>query len=286
MASAKDNKPAVAGSASVHLDAAVFGASVQLPSFDKVEAETWFAVADANFALRKVTDSTTKYYYVLSKLDASTLRKLSSFIKRPKGEDPYTEIKEELCEAYEPPLEQKLDALLTIGDMGEESPKEYVMEIRRLAADATLDDVLKRIFVRGLPRPVVTAITASLGEKLATVITAANKAWTASASANNSSSTAAASVSAVTAPQAPQPRRGGRGGRGARQRGSRSGSAPTMTTLTLCSFHKKFGDSAGRCAPGCSRWSEARSQEPPAQVFGIEEALDGEDSRVGESENC
>ena len=212
----QDSKAAVAGSASVHLDAAVFGASVQLPSFNKVEAETWFAVADANFALRRVTDSLTKYYYVLSKLDASMLRKLSSFIKRPKGDDPYAEIKEELCEAYEPPLEKKLDALLTIGDMGDESPKEYGMEIRRLAADASLDDVLKRVFVRGLPRPIVTAITASLGEKLATVITAANKAWTASSAAANEQ---AASVATVAAPQDARSRRFARGGRGGRQRG-------------------------------------------------------------------
>ena len=49
--------------------AAVYGASVQLPTFDKVEPEAWFAVADANFALGRVLDSTTKYYYVLSKLD-------------------------------------------------------------------------------------------------------------------------------------------------------------------------------------------------------------------------
>ena len=53
--------------------AAVLGASVQLLNFDKVDPETWFTVADANFALRKVTDSTTKCYYVLSKLDAAFL---------------------------------------------------------------------------------------------------------------------------------------------------------------------------------------------------------------------
>ena len=53
--------------------AAVFGASVQLPNFDKVDPKTWFTVADANFALRKVMDSTTKYYYVLSKLDVASL---------------------------------------------------------------------------------------------------------------------------------------------------------------------------------------------------------------------
>ena len=277
MASAKaseDSKVAVASSAAVHLDAAVFGASVQLPAFDKVEAETWFAVADANFALRKVTDSTTKYYYVLSKLDASTLRKLSSFIKRPKGDDPYSEIKEELCEAYEPPLEKKLDSLLTIGDMGDESPKEYGMEIRRLAADATLDDVLKRIFIRGLPRSVVTAITGNLGASFSTVITVANRAWTASSSTNEQS----ASVAAVSAPQGAGSRRGARGSRGGRQRGAKQSGGQTRT-VTLCHFHLKFGDAAKRCAPSCSRFNENRTRDSQApQVFQVEE-LDGEDAQ-------
>ena len=284
MASGKtseDNKAAVSTQASVHLDAAVFGAMVQLPAFDKVEAETWFAVADANFALRKVTDSTTKYYYVLSKLNASTLRKLSSFIKKPRGSDPYREIKEELCEAYQPRLEQKLDALLSLAGMGDESPKEYGMEIKHLVSDATLDDMCKRIFVRGLPRQIVKAITGSLGGDFTAVITAANKAWTAAAATDSQAASvsvvsrqSAASVSAVAKKSTPFPRRGGRGGRQG-QRGSRSGAQ--MSTLTLCSFHKKFGDSARRCASGCSRWGEERPRE--TQVFHVEESLDGEDTQ-------
>ena len=121
-------------------------------------------MADANFALRKVTDTTTKYYYVLSKLDAATLRKLSAFLKQARGADPYMEIKNMLCEAYEPPLEQKLDALLTFSDIGDERPREFGLEVQRLASDATKDDILKRIYIRCLPEKVVTAITGSLGE--------------------------------------------------------------------------------------------------------------------------
>ena len=136
---------------SVHLDPAVFGATVQLPAFDKVEAETWFVVADANFALTRVTDPTTKYYYVLLKLDASTLRKLTAFIKQSRGPDPYAEIKDVLCDAYEPSLEQKLDAMLALTDLGDERPKEFGLELKRLASDSTRDDILKRIFVRCLP---------------------------------------------------------------------------------------------------------------------------------------
>ena len=150
-----------------------------------------------------------------------------------------------------------------------------------MASDASLDDVLKHIFIRGLPRPLVTAITASLGEKFATVITAANKAWTASVANSNNP---AASVAAVSALQYPSACCGSRGGRGGRQRGARAG--PQMTTLTLCSYHNKFGDGARKCAQGCARWDEYRSRNIPAtQVFSVEEALDGEDSHVGESEN-
>ena len=129
-------------------DAAVFGATVQLPAFDKVEPETWFTShhADTNFALGKVTDSATKYYYVLSKLDAFTLRKLSAFLKCNRGPDPYQEIRRQLCCTYEPRLEQKLETLLAIKDMGDERPMEFALEPQRLSSDATMDDVLKRIF--------------------------------------------------------------------------------------------------------------------------------------------
>ena len=50
-------------------------------------------------------------------------------------------------EGDEPPLEQKLDSLLAIKDMGDEQPMEFAQELQCLSADATLDDVLKRIFI-------------------------------------------------------------------------------------------------------------------------------------------
>ena len=109
--------------------AAVFRASVQLPNFDKVEPETWFMVADANFTLRRVTDSTTKYYYVLSKLDMTTLRHLSTFLKQLRGDDLYDEIKAELCDAYEAPLDRKLDALLALTELRDDWLQRWVQSL-------------------------------------------------------------------------------------------------------------------------------------------------------------
>ena len=258
----------------VQVDAAsVFGASVQLPMFDKAEPDAWLILAEANFNLWKVTDSNTKYWYVLSKFDASTFRKLSTFLKSPREDDPYGELRRMLCRMYEPPLAQKIDALLALTDAGDERPSEFVLELRRLEADASVEDFIKRIFVRCQSQEIRTAIASSLGGKLDTIVEVADRAWTdARALATN------AMVAAVSGPPSSQARKGARGGR---QRGFRPQAMGQTTALNLCSYHKKFGDSAKKCVPACSRWGDHRSRESQAQVFHVQEALDGEDELLG-----
>ena len=201
-------------------DAAVYGATVQLPAFDKVKPETCFMVADANFAIGKVTDPTTKFYYVLSKLDATSLRKLSAFLKAPRGSDPYNEIRRKLCRTYEPALERKVDTLLAMKEMGDERPMEFALELQRLAADAMMDDVLKRIFLCCLPPSIATAVSKRRGLKFNALAEAADDGWTTAAAA---AAEASASVSAVTRAQGSH-----RGARGGRQRRSRSAGPGTQ----------------------------------------------------------
>ena len=185
-------------SQAIQLDAtAVFSALVQLPMFDRTEPDAWLLLADANFNLRGVTDSRTKYWYVLSKFDASTLRKLSTFLKEPRGTDPYQELREMLCQTYEPPLEQKLDAFLTLMEIGDERPSKFGLELQRLTASASMDNVRKRIFLRCLPKTIVTAIMGSLEGNFQAIVKAADRAWTAASTASGQSSSAA-TVSAVS----------------------------------------------------------------------------------------
>ena len=271
MASAKSQDDAKPVGAAVPLDAAVFGAAVQLPVLDKMEPDAWFAVMDANFALRKVTDSTTRYYYVLSKLDSTLLWKLSMFLKLPRGQDPYNEIRAKLCKVFEAPMEQKLDALLATESIGDERPSEFGMELQRLADAATMDDILKWVFLRSLLPAIVTAITGSLSASFDIVVEAADHVWTAAAKSPT------ASVSAISRPQGP-PTRGGK--RGGRQRGARAAASGQVQNVNLCSFHRKFGDAARKCATGCSRWCKDRPRDSQAaRVFHVEEALDGEDTQ-------
>ena len=211
-----------------------------------------------------------RHYYVLSKLDATTLRKLSAFLKRDRGPDPYKEIRARLCRTYEPPLEQKIDTLLATKDMGDEKPIEFALELQRLAAEATVDDFLKRIFLRSLPPQIATAIRASRGAKLESLAEAADDALATAAAAAGE-----ATVAAISGPKTTTARRG----RGRRQRGGRApASGGQIKTLSLCSFHQRFGDSAKKCSPGCARWGEKGAKEE-VKVFHVEEGLDGEDEQ-------
>ena len=112
-----------------------------------------------------------------------------------------------LCQTYEPPKEQKLDALLSLTDIGDERPSELVLELQRLASDATVEDFLKQILVRFLPTSIVTAITGSLSGDLVSVAKAADRAWTAAATSASASS---AKVSAVVATASAPASRGNR----------------------------------------------------------------------------
>ena len=199
---------------------------------------------------------------------------MSTFLKLSRGDDPYQELRDKLCETYELPLEQKVDVFLAMKDIGDERPAEFAMELQRLLANASIDDVLKRVFVRCLPPTIVTAITGSLDGKFRTVVQAADKAWTAAAGASGGA-TPTTSVAAITGPPGVRDNRHGGGQCGNRSTGQ-------ITNVALCSFHKKFGDSARKCAQGCSQWGEMGPREPAAtRVFHVEESLEGEDTNVG-----
>ena len=229
----------------------VYGATVQLPTFDKLEPRAWFRIADANFGIRRVTDPVTKYYYVLSKLDSETLRKLSAFLDLPLRADPYSDLRQKLCATFEPPLEAKLDAFLATNDAGDERPAQFGLELQRLLANATTDDLCKRVFLRSIKPSIVTAITGSLSGSFETVMAAADKAWM--AAANSDQGGPQATVSAVAHPTSSAPRgngrggRGGRGARGGRQRGTRP--PGQVESVALCHLHIEGSATPPKNAP-------------------------------------
>ena len=156
-------------------DPASHSVAVQLPTFNRLVPSSWFHLADANFHLRGISQSETKYWYVVSKLDADTLKKLSAFLAAPRGADPYAEIRAVLCQTYEPKREQKIDALLSATDMGDERPAEFALELKRLLDNASAKEILKRVSFGCLPRRLKDVVSASLDDSFDGLVAAADR---------------------------------------------------------------------------------------------------------------
>ena len=216
-----------------------------------------------------MTDSRTKFWYVLSKFDAATLRKLSTFLKEPRGED-HTRSYETCCARLRAETRAKSGCVpRVVGDWrraafrvrpGDPAPRRKRDNGRHEEASFPSVACLR---TSSPPSPQALAQISGCGGSCRQSVTA-----------ESASGTRPAAVSAVTKAPTSQGRFGGQH-KGPRPSGK-------MSTLTLCHFHKKFGNSARRCAPGCSRWGEDRPRNnPTTRVFQVEQDLDGEDAGIG-----
>ena len=168
------------------------------------------------------------------------------FLAAPRGKDPYAEIRSMLCQTYEPKREQKLDALLSATDLGDERPAEFALELKRLLDNASSEEILKRIFFRCLPRRLKDVVSACSDESFDGLAAVADRAWARDSAmetavtvvqAANPHVSPTSSSSMVSTTTVNPPARG----RGRRQRGGARQPRQESRSIVLCPFHVKWG---------------------------------------------
>ena len=88
--------------------------------------ETWFAQAEAQFALRDITNETTKFHHVVSVLSADVASKVSSILRSPPGHNPYTALKKQLTCKYQLTEHERAAAIFNIPALGDERPSQIM----------------------------------------------------------------------------------------------------------------------------------------------------------------
>lgn len=210
--------------------AAIHAVSLKLPTFLASRPDVWFQQTEAQFALRNITDSTTRYYYLLTALDPVVAERMAGDVALVPREDKYTYLKGKLMEVYGLTDDQKADRLLDLAGLGDWKPSQLCAHIQSLTVDR--NSLLRRIFLRQLPEDVRVQVAALDEENLpalarkADVIMAAKR--------------APSSINAST----PLPRK---------KVPSRSSEKPD-----LCWYHAKFGHKAKTCRPPCTYSAEHR----------------------------
>ena len=123
--------------------------------FMETAVNGWFTILEAQFHLRNVTASKTKFYAVISSLPAEEVGKLTNAIFASQD---YEELKRTLIEAHEqtkPEFLEKLMSATTIS--GRPSP--YLHEMLSVAKRIGIsDDIVRHKFLQALPSTISPVI--------------------------------------------------------------------------------------------------------------------------------
>ena len=222
--------------------------SLKLPAFWPEEVEVWFAQTEAQFAIKRIMDSRTKFYYVVSVLPQDVAPQLSDLLRAPPA-TPYESLKDRLFQLYFLSDCQRFEALVNLPLVVDQKPSILMNKMLALyPADSKPDFMFRGHFLR-LPAEIRShlihesiidprALKADALWQSRALFPVAHVSGNGrpggSSKSKNQSSWQRSSTSSLPAP-APQ---------------SSSGS-----DNVYCRYHRKFGNNAHRCFQPCT-WSE------------------------------
>ena len=216
--------PAADPAAATATAAAVHAVSLKLPTFLASRPDVWFQQAEAQFALRHITDPTTQYYYLLTALDPIVAERMAGEVALTPEADKYAYLKGKLMEVYGLTDDQKADRLLDLSGLGDWKPSQLCAHMQGLAVDK--DVLLRRIFLRQLPEDVRVQVAALDANNLPAL---ARKADVIMAAKQATSSVYASS-----------------------RQSKKKFPSQHPDKPTLCWYHAKFGNKAKACRPPCA----------------------------------
>jgi hypothetical protein len=124
--------------------------AVRLPPFWAERPAVWFDQAKAQFFLVGVNSEKTKFFHVISQLDNRYAAHVEGITTSPPERDPYTTLRTELVRRLSPSREQRIRQLLTLEELGDRKPSQFLRHIRGLAPQVP-EDFLYTIWSSWLP---------------------------------------------------------------------------------------------------------------------------------------
>uniref|UniRef100_A0AAV2MGV3 DUF7041 domain-containing protein n=1 Tax=Knipowitschia caucasica TaxID=637954 RepID=A0AAV2MGV3_KNICA len=134
----------------------VQSATLKLPEFWETSAATWFGQAEAQFALRGITDDETRYYHVVSALRSSTATRTVSFITSPPAHGKYAGIKAYLL--FELSRSERARRLLSMQGLGDSKHSEHMEVMLNLLGSEEPNFLFMELFLQHMPPHVQTAL--------------------------------------------------------------------------------------------------------------------------------
>ncbi|XP_071043392.1 uncharacterized protein [Parasteatoda tepidariorum] len=124
---------------------------------------------ESQFTLAGVTSESTKFHHVVPALQPEELAIISDIVISPPVYEPFTAFKKRLCAQYAESEAQRLKDLISGMQLGDRRPSGQLLEMRNKAGARINDELLKFLFLQGLPTNVqrILAISNDNLDKLA-----------------------------------------------------------------------------------------------------------------------
>ncbi|XP_062537711.1 uncharacterized protein LOC134206045 [Armigeres subalbatus] len=245
--------------------------SVKLPDFWKNDPNMWFAQAEAQFHLARITQDETKFWHIVARIDQTVICHISDLVNTPPVINKYQAVKDRLIARFALSPQADIEQLLGSSDLGDLRPSHLLARMQEIATALNVDDgIMKTLFLQRLPNHVRTILSISDGSlvKLAEMADRMVESSTNVASCSTPTAEASAldysslkgEIEALTA----EIRRLKAGPSRSR---SRSSSRPGGAEDTVCWYHRKYGGRAEHCRTPSSKKLDSRLPES-AQVGG------------------
>jgi len=229
-------------------DDSVNAVAMKLPLFWVDNLLRWLQQAEAQFRIKAITRSSTKFDHVLARIPSEATVSIGDVIDKATAavnpsETPYEDLKARLLKAYMPGPYKMLDTLLDHPALGDRAPSKMMDEMLAILPPGIKPCLLfNALFLRRLPATLRQVLATQKHEDPHALAEAADHLFD---SGVHSTAAAAALLphnSEVCAVPAARPSRSPTRGSGGR----------SATPGGLCWFHAKWADKANQCKPPCS----------------------------------
>lgn len=138
--------------------------AVQIPPFNRSDPALWYLMCESTFALavpRPITESITKYNYVVANLPPDCASLVRDVLMKPHLTEPYEHLKAELINRSGESSQQEIRKLLSSEDLGTRKPSELLRNMKRRAESLNVPDkFMMELFLQRLPTSVQTILAA------------------------------------------------------------------------------------------------------------------------------
>lgn len=137
--------------------------AVKIPPFWAPDPQTWFTLAESQFALRNITSSTTKFHHILTGLSSEMAGSLVDIISNPPTVEPYETLKKAIISRLGESQQELIQRLFQpYNPANPQKPSKILINIHRALGTTATDSIpVRRIFMQQLPPTIRTFIAAS-----------------------------------------------------------------------------------------------------------------------------